>query len=110
MNNSFFKKTIITLSLLLIGGSGFIFANNISQSTFLFALKHDPLVSRPKSVDIICPKSFKELFNKLIEIYGKWVLDDSIQINNQDIYQNSNQIINQIIYFFFCSYNYSIIF
>ena len=40
MKSSFLKNTVIILSL-LIGGSGFVLANNMSQSTFLFALKHE---------------------------------------------------------------------
>ncbi len=69
--------------------------HTIDLIPFLFALKHDPLVTRPKSVDIICPKSFKEHFNKLIEIYGKWVLDDSIQINIKENHQ-AELIINNL--------------
>jgi len=37
MKNTFFKKTVIILSL-LIGGSGFLLSNDKSQTTFLFAL------------------------------------------------------------------------
>ena len=45
--------------------------HTIDLIPFLFALKHDPLVTRPKSVDIICPKLFKAiiltLYDELIE-------------------------------------------
>ena len=75
MDNSFFKKTIIILSL-LIGGSGFIVANNISQSTFLFALKPDinPLtISKENnilSVDNHVIQSFIDNNNTSVEVFN----------------------------------------
>ena len=64
MNNSFFKKTVIILSL-LIGGSGFLFANNMSESTFLFALKHDIDAIIMLKISILWNKIFFFIFNDI---------------------------------------------
>ena len=91
MNNSFFKKVIITLSL-LIGSSGFIFANNISQSTFLFALKHDinPLTISKEgnilSVDNHAIQSFID--NNNIENIEPWLSGANENDYDGDVYLN----------------------
>ena len=91
MNNSFFKKVIITLSL-LIGSSGFIFANNISQSTFLFALKHDinPLTISKEdnilSVDNHAIQSFID--NNNIENIEPWLSGANENDFDGDVYLN----------------------
>jgi ribonuclease BN (tRNA processing enzyme) len=51
----------------------------------LFAWKHDPLVVEPVSLQIICPQGFVSYFNKLMEIYGDWVLDDNISIDLKEV-------------------------
>ena len=91
MNNSFFKKTVIILSL-LIGGSGFIFSNNISQSTFLFALKHgiNPLVISKADNSLSVDNSTVQQF---IETYGikdiePWLSGVNENDYDGDIYLN----------------------
>ncbi len=51
----------------------------------LFAWKHDPLVEKPRTLKIICPKGFTAYFNKLMDIYGEWVMDENVFINLQEV-------------------------
>ena len=51
----------------------------------LFAWKHDLSVEKPRILKIICPKGFTAYFNKLMDIYGEWVMDENVFINLQEV-------------------------
>ena len=51
----------------------------------LLAWKHDLSVEKPRILKIICPKGFTAYFNKLMDIYGEWVMDENVFINLQEV-------------------------
>ena len=91
MNSSFFKKTVIILSL-LIGGSGFIFSNNMSESTFLFALKHEiePLTISKTDDNLFVDNSAIQKFIDTYDIKNiePWLSGTTENDHDGDIYLN----------------------
>ena len=91
MNSLSLKKVVIILSL-LIGGSGIIFATDKSQSTFLFALKHDinPLAisnfNNALTVDNSSIKNFIDSYN--IENIELWLTGVNENDHDGDVYLN----------------------
>lgn len=63
----------------------------------MFSFKHDSLLNRPKSVQIIAPKGFQIYFDQLMEIYGEWVIDDDIQFQIREISEVHIKLNNLII-------------
>tara|TARA_A100001011_G_C14312257_1_gene846157 strand:+ start:3802 stop:4563 length:762 start_codon:yes stop_codon:yes gene_type:complete len=63
---------------------------------FLFALKHDSKVKKPKRVKIIAPISFIQFFNKLYKIYYKWIHTKDIIIDINELKPNDSINMNDI--------------
>lgn len=51
----------------------------------LFAWKHDPLVEKPRPLKIICPRGFCDYFDRLMGIYGDWVLGDHVSVDLKEV-------------------------
>jgi|TARA_B100000315_G_C14583423_1_gene591686 ribonuclease BN (tRNA processing enzyme) len=51
----------------------------------LFAYRHDPGLVKPKPLHIVAPVGFESYYDRLMELYGEWVLSDWIEISIQEI-------------------------
>ena len=91
MNINILKKTVIILSLLL-GGSSFIFANNASQSTFLFCLKHkiEPLIiSKENNILNVNNQKIQEYIEDYnLQNIEPWLTGTNENDHDGDIYLN----------------------
>ena len=91
MNRTFLKSVIVTLSL-LIGGSEFLYANNKSEDTFLFALKHDvKTLNISRNVDILSVdnSAIQNFINEYnIENIEPWLAGANENDFDGDIYLN----------------------
>ena len=91
MKNTFLKSVIITLSL-LIGGSEFLYANNKSEDTFLFALKHDVKtlnISRNADILSVDNSAIQNFINEYnIENIEPWLAGANENDFDGDIYLN----------------------
>lgn len=91
MNSTFLKNAIITLSL-LFGGSEFLFSNNQSENTFLFALKHsvNPLnIEKNRDVLTVGNSAIQEFINTYnIENIEPWLQGANENDNDGEIYLN----------------------
>jgi hypothetical protein len=91
MNNIFLKNVIITLSL-LIGGSGFLLSSDKSETTFLFALRHDVQtlnISKDRDVLIVDNATIQD-FIKTYDIVDiePWIQGANENDYDGDIYLN----------------------
>ena len=91
MRDSFLKKTLIILSL-LIGGSEFLLAGNKSETTFLFALNQNinPLtISKSDNMLSVDNASIQDFINTYnIENIEPWILGANENDYDGDIYLN----------------------
>ena len=52
----------------------------------LFAFKHDPKVQPlDRTLQIIGPKGFQSFFNRMMDIFGQWVLTEDLEIKIKEV-------------------------
>lgn len=59
--------------------------HTIDLVPLLFAYRHDEQLVKPKSLKIVGPVGFHDYFDRLMEIYGEWVLSDWVEIDIEEV-------------------------
>jgi ribonuclease BN (tRNA processing enzyme) len=54
----------------------------------LFAWKHDPQVTWPRTLTILAPRGFRDYYTRLMELYGQWVLHDQMTITIHELFRD----------------------
>lgn len=55
----------------------------------LFSFKHDSRVTMPRSLKIIAPSGFRNYFDRLMDIYGEWVLPAGLKVEIEEVFRNT---------------------
>ncbi|MEE9167402.1 MAG: MBL fold metallo-hydrolase [Candidatus Neomarinimicrobiota bacterium] len=59
--------------------------HTLDMIPLLFTFKHDSRVTIPRSLKIMGPPGFKSYFQKLMDIYGDWVMPVGLDIEIQEV-------------------------
>ncbi len=54
----------------------------------LFAWKHDPQVTWPRTLTILGPRGFHDYYTRLMELYGHWVLHDQLTVEIHELFRD----------------------